>query len=260
VSSLSTRATVVEYWMIEARRWWRSVLINGTLTPLFYVLALGVGLGTAVNRAGGSAQLGVPYLVFVAPALLVAAAVQNAAGDATYPILSKFKWERCFHGMAATPLSPAEIADGTLVWIALRALAGSAVYLAIMSAFGATQRWLAVLAIPAAALCAFAFAAPVAAFSASRTNEGQGFNVLSRFIIVPMFLFSGTFYPIDRLPEWGRWLAYATPLWHGTELARAAAIGGRSALAIAGDIAYLTVLAAVGVVLSRRYFRIRVEA
>src|SRR5689334_18164750 len=96
------RIAIVEYWLVDAKRWWRSVVIVGTLTPLFYVLALGVGLGTVVDRAGTQA-LGVPYLVFVAPALLVAAAVQIAAGDATYPILSKFKWERSFHGMAATP-------------------------------------------------------------------------------------------------------------------------------------------------------------
>jgi lipooligosaccharide transport system permease protein len=252
------RLAIVEYWLVDAKRWWRSVVIVGTLTPLFYVLALGVGLGTVVDRSG-THSLGVPYLVFVAPALLVAAAVQIAAGDATYPILSKFKWERSFHGMAATPLTAAQISDGTVLWIALRAIVGSAVYLAIMSSFGATQRWLAVLAVPAAALCALAVATPVAAYSATRENEGQGFNVLMRFIIVPMFLFSGTFYPVDRLPEWGRWLAYATPLWHGTELARAAAIGGQSALEVLGHIGYLTALFLVGLVLSRRCFQARVE-
>jgi lipooligosaccharide transport system permease protein len=108
-------------------------------------------------------------------------------------------------------------------------------------------------------LCALAVGAPVAAFAATRENEGQGFNVLMRFVIVPMFLFSGTFYPIDRLPEWGRWLAYATPLWHGTELARAAAIGGQSAVAVLGHVVYLTVLFLVGLVLARRCFRARVE-
>src|SRR5690349_19973346 len=113
---LGCRAAILEYWLIDALRWWRSIVIVGTLTPLFYVLALGVGLGTVVDRAGPN-SLGGPYLVFVAPALLVAAAVHLAASDAAYPVLSKFKWERSFHGMAATPLSPAQISDGTVLWI-----------------------------------------------------------------------------------------------------------------------------------------------
>jgi lipooligosaccharide transport system permease protein len=255
---MSARTSVVEYWLVDAKRYWRSVVLVGTITPLFYVLALGVGLGTVVDRNGTSA-LGVPYLVFVAPALLVAAAVQIGASDASYPVMSKFKWERSFHGMAATPLTPAQISDATLLWIGIRLTASSAVYLAIMSLFGATKRWEAVLAVPAAALCGLAVAAPVAAYAATRENEGQGFNVLSRFIIIPMFLFSGTFYPVDRLPEWGQWVAYVTPLWHGTQLARAAAIGGQSAWAIAGHIVYLAALLVVGALLSRRYFRRRVE-
>lgn len=255
---MSGRAAIVEYWLVDARRYWRSVVVVGTVTPLLYVASLGVGLGAVVDRHG-TTSLGVPYLAFVAPALLVAAAVQIGASDAMYPVMSKFKWERSFHGMAATPLTPAHISDGTLLWFTVRLLAGSAVYLAIMSAFGATQRWLAVLAVPAAALCGLAVAAPIAAFSATRENEGQGFNVVMRFGIVPMFLFSGTFYPIDKLPEWARWLAYATPLWHGTALARDAAIGGESADAVAGHAAYLVALLTLGVLLSRRYFRIRVE-
>jgi lipooligosaccharide transport system permease protein len=255
---MSGRTAVVEYWLVDARRYWRSVVIVGTITPVLYVLSLGVGLGTVVDRHG-TTTLGVSYLAFVAPALLVAAAVQIGAADAMYPVMSKFKWERSFHGMAATPVTPAEISDGTLLWMGVRLFAGSVVYLAIMSLFGATQRWLAVLAIPAAVLCGLAVAAPIAAFAATRENEGQGFNVIMRFAIVPMFLFSGTFYPIDKLPEWARWLAYVTPLWHGTQLARAAAIGGESGAAIAVHVAYLAALLIVGVALARHYFRIRVE-
>lgn len=250
---MSPRGVLVEYWLIDAKRYWRSVVVVGLVQPLFYVLAFGVGLGRIIDH-NGTSSLGVPYLAFVAPALLVAAAVQFGAGDATYPVLSKFKWERSFHGMAATPLSPAQISDGTLLWIALRELANCAVYLAILSLFGATLRWQAVFAVPAAALCGVAMAAPVAAYSATRENEGQGFNVLTRFILIPMFLFAGTFYPVDRLPEWGRWVAYVTPLWHGTELARAAALGNRSAGMIAVHVGYLAALAVVGIVLSRRTF------
>jgi lipooligosaccharide transport system permease protein len=250
---MSSRAVLVSYWLIDAKRYWRSVVLIGLVQPLFYVLAFGVGLGRIVDH-NGTSSLGVPYLAFVAPALLVAAAVQFGADDASYPVLSKFKWERSFHGMAATPLSPAQISDGTLLWIALRQIVNCGVYLAILSLFGATLRWQAILAIPAAALCGLAMGAPVAAFSATRENEGQGFNVLRRFILIPMFLFAGTFYPIDRLPEWGRWVAYVTPLWHGTELARAAALGTDSLGLIAVHVGYLGALTVLGVVLARRTF------
>ena len=249
---------LLEYWLTDAKRFWRSVLIVGFMQPLFYVLALGVGLGTVIDR-NGTTSLGVPYLAFVAPALLVAAAVQIAADDASYPVLSKFKWERSFHGMAATPLTPRKISDGTLLWIGLRSIVNSALYLAILSCFGATHRWQAVFAVPAATLTGLALAAPVAAFSATRENEGQGFNVLRRFILIPMFLFAGTFYPVDRLPDWGRWVAYCTPLWHGTELARAAALGNQSVPAIAGHLAYLLALAVSGLLLSRRAFAWRLQ-
>lgn len=250
---------MVEYELVAARRFWRSVVIVGLVTPLFYVLALGVGLGTVVNRSGGSHQLGVPYLVFVAPAFLTAAALQVAANEATYPIMAGFKWLRTLHGVAATPLRPAQIADGVLLWITLRVVANSVVYLAIMAAFGATRRWQVVFAVPAATLTALAFAAPVTAIAASLTNEGQAFNVIARFVITPMFLFAGTFYPISQLPDWGQWIAHVTPLWHGTELAREAAIGGLSTSTVFVHIGYLLVWLVVGVGLARWRFRVRIE-
>jgi lipooligosaccharide transport system permease protein len=249
---------VLEYQLLAGRRFWRSLLIAGIGTPLLYVLSLGVGLGTVVNRHGTD-SLGVPYLVFVAPAFLAAAALQIATADASYPVMAGFKWVRNYHGMAATPLTPRQICDGTLAFIGLRSLVNSAVYLAIIAAFGGTQRWWVVLAVPAAVLCALSFAVPVAALSATAQSEGQVFNVLFRFIVTPMFLFSGTFYPISRLPEWGRWLARVSPLWHGTELARAAGIGGLDGAAMLGHIGYLLAWLLVGLCLARWRFRVRLE-
>jgi lipooligosaccharide transport system permease protein len=159
--------------------------------------------------------------------------------------------------MASTPLSPEQIADGQLLWIALRLIANSAVYLAIMAAFGGTRRWWVVLAIPVAVLTGMAFASWVAALAATIENEGNAFNMLFRFIVTPMFLFSGTFYPIGELPTWGQWLAHVSPLWHGTELARASAIGGMSAASALGHVAYLVVLLVPGVLVTRWRFRLR---
>jgi lipooligosaccharide transport system permease protein len=258
-SRAASMGHVIEYNLLAARRFWRNLLIVGVVTPLLYVLALGVGLGTVVNQNGGS-QLGVPYLIFVAPAFLAAAALQVAAAEASYPVMAGFKWLRTYHGMAATPLTPAELADGTLLWIALRLFANSVVYLAVMAAFGGTQRWQVVFAVLAATLCGIAFAAPVTALAAAVTAEGQAFNILFRFVVTPMFLFSGTFYPISQLPAWGQWLAHVSPLWHGTELSRDAAIGGLSAAAVLGHVAYLLIWLIAGIGLARWRFRVRIES
>ena len=244
---------MVEYHVVAARRFWRPIVIGGVIMPVLTAASLGVGLGHVVHAG----RLGVPYLQFVAPALLAAAALMSAAGEATYPIMAGFKWLRHFHGMAATPLSPREICDGVLLWITLRIALNAALFLAILTAFGGFSRVEAVLAVPAATLTAVAFAAPVLAISASIETETQAFNVLQRFVVMPMFLFSGTFYPLSQLPAWGRALAWISPLWHGTQLARGAALGHLPAAATAAHLAYLLALAGVGTVLARRRFATR---
>ncbi|GAB2469143.1 ABC transporter permease [Jatrophihabitans fulvus] len=251
------RRRVVEYHARTVRSRWVSLLITGVVTPVVFVLALGVGLGTLVDA--GNNDLGVPYLDYVGPAFLCVSALQIAAAESAFPVMLGFKWQRTFLGIAATPITPGEIADGTLMWITLRQIANTTVFLAIIAAVGGTQRWWVLLAIPAAVLSAMAFAAPVAALAATVRSEGQAFNVLFRFVVTPMFLFSGTFYPIDRLPGWGQVLAHVSPLWHGTELARGAAIGHLDGWATAGHVAYLLVWLLAGVGLARWRFRVRVR-
>jgi lipooligosaccharide transport system permease protein len=246
---------IVEHEWLDARRFWVSVVVSGLLAPLLYVLALGIGLGTVVNNHGNS--LGVPYVQFVAPAFLAAAALQTAAASATFPVMAGFHWVKYYHGMAATPLTPRQICDGKILWIGLRVLFSSTIYFAIIASVGGAHRWQAVLGIPAAALCGLAFATPVLALSASVKPEGQAFNVLFRFIVTPMFLFSGTFYPISTLPGWGEVLAYISPLWHGTELSRGAALGNLSDLAILGHVVYLLAWLVAGVLLARWRFRVK---
>jgi lipooligosaccharide transport system permease protein len=246
---------VVEYNLVVARSFWRSILIVGFANPLLYVLALGVGLGSVVDHNGH--QLGVKYLVFVAPAFLTATALQIAAQESAFPVMAGFKWLRTYHGMAATPLSPEQICEGLLISVAIRVFANSALYLAIMAAFGGTERWAVVLAVPVATLTATAFSSWVLALGATIESEGNAFNLLFRFVVTPMFLFSGTFYPIDQLPRWGQYLAYVSPLWHGTELARGAAIGGLSGLSALGHIGYLLLWLVPGALVARRQFRVR---
>jgi lipooligosaccharide transport system permease protein len=247
---------VVEYQFLATKKSWRALIVGGLLTPLLYVLSLGVGLGTVVDRHSGLLG-GVPYLQFVAPAFLAAAAVQIGASMATYPILTGFKWAPVFHGMAATPLTPRQICTGQLTWIGIRLAANSAIYLAVIALAGGLRSWWSVLDVPLATLGGAALAAPVVTMSAFMDSGTSAFNVLTRFVVTPMFLFSGTFYPVSQLPEWVRWLAYATPLYHCTALCRDAAIGGADAGAVAVHLAYLIALLGAGVVAAQWRFRVR---
>ncbi|MBW0091736.1 ABC transporter permease [Pseudonocardia sp. KRD-184] len=241
------------------RRNWRATAVSSVLQPLLFLLAFGVGFGSLVAGSGQAAQAtgGAPYLVWLAPALLAVSAVQSAAFESTYPVLSAFKWQRVYHAMAAGPITPAQIALGHLSWTVAKMAGSGAVYVAVIAVFGGVTGPAIVLSLLAAVLTGAAVASLVMAFSATVENEGGPFNALFRFVVIPMTLFSGTFFPVDRLPEWIRPLTWVSPLWHGTELARDAALGVWRPLAVLGHTAVLAGLLAVGTVLVTRLYRRR---
>jgi lipooligosaccharide transport system permease protein len=247
---------VVEHFWVWYRRNWRATAVSSVLQPLLFLLAFGVGFGSLVEGAGGVAAAtgGVGYLVWLAPALLAVSAVQTAAFESSYPVLSGFKWQRVYHGMTAGPVSPAQVAMGHLVWVAVKTTGSGVVYIAIIAVFGGVASPGIVVSLLAAVLAGAAVAALVTAFSATLESEGTAFSVLFRFVVIPMTLFSGTFFPVERLPGWVQPVAYVSPLWHGTELARAAALERWQPLAALGHTAYLLTLLALGVVLAARLF------
>jgi lipooligosaccharide transport system permease protein len=239
------------YWLAAYRRTWRGSISTSVVSPVLYLAAMGVGLGSLVHRS--AAIGGVTYLQFIGPGLLAATAMQVGAAESTYAVLGSFKWIRVYHAMAATPLQPIDILIGHLLWIATRIAMASGIYLAVVAAFGGIKSPLALAAWPACLLIGMAFAAPIVAFSSTRETD-SGFAALNRFGIVPMFLFSGTFFPIAQLPEVLRWIAYATPLWHGVELVRSLCLGHLAAADL-GHVAYLAAWAGVGIALSVRQHR-----
>jgi lipooligosaccharide transport system permease protein len=247
---------VVEGHWTWYRRNWRATAVSTVVQPLLFLLAFGVGFGSLVRGSGQAAAAtgGVSYLVWIAPGLLAMSAVQTAAFESTYPVLSGFKWQRVYHSMAAGPISPAQIALGHLVFLAAKSAGAGAVYLAIIALLGGVTGPGVLVSLVVAVLAGAAVAAAVTAFSATRENEGAAFAALFRFVVIPMSLFSGTFFPVDRLPELVRPLVWISPLWHGTELARSAALWTWEPLAALGHLAFLLVLLVVGVALSVRYF------
>jgi lipooligosaccharide transport system permease protein len=243
------------YYASAYRRTWRSSVTTSFLYPVLYLAALGVGLGHLVDHHVGHVS-GVPYLDFVAPGLLAATAMQVAGNEATYPVLAAVKWVGTYFAMLATPLRVVDVLAGHLAWIALRLSLTAASYLAVMAAVGAVRSPWAVLALPTAVLTGMAFATPISAFAVAQDND-VGLVTIYRFGLIPLFLFSGTFFPVDQLPGWVQPIADATPLLHGVSLCRALVQGPLRWWPATGDALYLVALATVGAAVALRSYRHR---
>ena len=241
-----------EFWVTFYRRTWRGSVATSIVNPVFYLGALGIGLGTLVNRSGTTPD-GVKYLAFVAPGVLAATAMQIATTEASWPVLGSIRWTRGYYAMLATPLGIRDIVFGHQAWMATRVVSSCAVYLAVIAAFGGVHSPLGALALPACFLIGVAFSAPMAAYAATREHD-SAFVVVNRFAIIPMFLFSGTFFPVSRLPLVLRWIAYGTPSWHGVDLCRSLTLGRvHWPLAIA-HVLYLLAWGAVGLAFALRTY------
>jgi len=244
---------VEKHWTWYQRNW-RSTAISSFLQPVLFLLAMGVGFGSQVQP--GEATGGQTYLVYLAPALVVVTTVQNATWESTYAVLSAFIWQKSYWGAVVTPVTPGQIFAAQLAWIGLRLVSSAVVFLAVAALLGAVAGPGVLLALPFAVLAGLAFAAPVVAFAATREGA-EGFTGLFRFVVIPMTLFTGAFFPIEQLPEWLRPIAWITPVWHGVELARGATFGTLRLVPALGHVAYLSALVVVGTVLGRKYFRRR---
>ncbi len=253
---LARTGASLEYWFVQYRRTWKGTVVSGVLTPVLFLTAMGIGLGSLVDGAG---RLGGDYLLFLAPGLMAATAMQVAESESTYPVMGGIKWIRTYHAMLATPLGVGDIMVGHLLFVAFRVFSVSVIYLAVIALFGAAPSWLSLAAVPAALLAGMAFAAPIFAFAAWHENDA-GFAALERFVIVPLFLFSGTFFPVQQLPDAIEWVAYVTPLWHGVQLCRDLITGTATVGASVGHAGYLALWVAGGVAGAYVVFGRRLEA
>jgi lipooligosaccharide transport system permease protein len=256
ISWLSGIARVFEYRLMDYRRTYRSSIFNSFVGPALFLAAMGVGLGTYVDASSTAALNGVSYLAFLAPGLLAATAMQTASFEATFPIMGGLVWNRVYHAMYATPIRPMDIALGNLAWIGFRVLLVSSVFVFVTALFGAVVSPLIVLSIPVAVLTGMAFAGPIAAFSATQRTV-EKFNAVFRFGITPLFLFSGTFFPVESLPTFLQAVAWLTPLYHGVALSRGLALGtaAEQPLLMLAHAAILFAFVAVGAWAAIRTFQ-----
>ena len=258
---MATPSTVryLEHELTIYRRLWRTSLVQSFLAPVLFLAAIGGTVGKAIDRHGVGHFGGAPYIEWLAPGLMAANAMQVAIQECFHPVLGGFKWTRNFLAAASTPLEPGDIVIGRLVWVAMRALLMASAYLLVAALFGAVTRVEAVLAIPVAALTGMAFACPASAWSATREID-DSFSNIQRFGILPLFLFSGAFFPISQLPVVIRPIAYALPLWHGVVLCRALALGHAGLAASLGHVLVLVAYAVVGVRLAVWAFERRLHS
>jgi lipooligosaccharide transport system permease protein len=246
---------VVEHELLGYKRTWRGTAISSFVNPLLFLTALGIGLGSLVDSGDGS--LNIDYLPFVATGLMAAAAMQNGATDGAFPVMAGIKWRKSFEGAISTPISPADIVVGRFLWAIVRLTFVLLVFAIIASVLGAIDLAPALLAIPPGVLTGLAFTTAITAWTVTREDE-TSLSTLFRFGILPLFLFSGTFFPISQLPGFLQPVAYVTPLFHGVELVRKFALPGVdesvvTSLPVWVHLVYLVAMTVIGLLLAARF-------
>ncbi|MHA6795861.1 ABC transporter permease [Pseudonocardia bannensis] len=231
-----------------SRRTWMA-FVSGFFEPVFYLIAMGQGLGSLVGELPGPGGEMISYAAFIAPGLLAASAMNGAVFDSTYNVFFKLKYARLYDAMLATPLGPVDIALGEIGWALIRGGLYATGFLSVMAAFGLlTSPW-ALLALPAALVVAFAFAA-IGMAATSFMRSWQDFDLVT-LAILPMFLFATTFYPLSVYPRWLQLVVGCLPLFHAVELMRALTTGAVH-LGLLGHLAYFLVMIALGITVAAR--------
>lgn len=255
--------TTIRVWESEFavyRKIWRSHVLLAFVQPLLYLLGMGLGVGALidVNTDSTSALGGISYFAYLAPALLATTAMISAGQASLWQVLDGFFWGNRYLAMAATPLTPTDIATGLALWHATRTAIGVTGVAAVLALFDETRSWGLMVAVPVAVLTGIAFALPISAWSSTRYGGGS-FPTIIRFGLLPMFLFGGAFFPIDQLPGWLQPVAYVTPLWHGIELCRGLVIPSVSAGNVAVHLAVIVGYIVVGWLACRLTFAKRLQ-
>ena len=236
------------------RRVWKGSVFVSFVSPVLYLASIGVGLGSLIQRGPVHTLGGISYVAFIAPGLLAATAMMTASSETTFPIMSRVYWMRTYDAMLATPLTVRDLVAGEVLWLSFRLAMVSLMFFIVMAAFQTVHSVQAVLAVPVAMLSGLAFGTPVMAWAAKQRTDTP-FALLFRFVVTPLFILGGTFFPLDRLPRMVEGIAWLTPLAHGVALTRALTTGHAVASAALGHVAVLAVYAAIGIAAAMVTFR-----
>lgn len=232
----------------EARVWqhaWQGGVLSGTLLPILFLGAMGLGVGPLVEEHTGRVD-GLDYLTFLVPGMLVAAAVESVTPNALWMVLSGHTWRGHFHAAVATPLRPTDVLAGYLLWRGCYAALNAVPFLAVATIMGGVPSAWAILAVPVVALTVMACAAPLAAYSCTQDSD-VNFAAIMRIVVLPLVLLSGVFFPVSNLPVGLRPLAWLAPVWHGVELSRGFTTGSVGLAGTSLHLAYLLAFGGLGI-------------
>jgi lipooligosaccharide transport system permease protein len=238
---------VLERDVLVYRRNWL-IIVSGFFEPIFYLVGIGFGLGTLVGDVGD-----IPYAAFVAPGLMATTAMNGALMESTFNLFFKLKYAKTFDAILATPLGPHDVAVGEVSWSLTRGLLYAIGFLVVMLALGLVLSPTAILAIPGALLIGLA-AASVGMAATTYMRKWQDFDMVN-VVTMPMFLFSGTFFPITVYPDWLRIIVELTPLYRGVHMMRAFTTGTIDPMVLV-DIGYLTIMGVIGITITSRRLRL----
>ncbi|MGB8861457.1 MAG: ABC transporter permease [Ilumatobacteraceae bacterium] len=238
------------------RRLWKINVLSSLVQPMLYILGLGVGVGSLVDRnTGSSAVLGTSsYVAFVVPGLLVTTAMALGAGESMWPVMGGLKWQRSYHGIASTPLGARDIVVGHATWIAIRCAIAAGSVACVLALFHDTRSWGLAPSVLVAMLVGVSFAMPIMAVSVGAERDGM-FPAIQRFVVIPLFLFGGAFYPLSQLPTGVQWIARVAPLWHGVVVARGFTTGSVDWPGVGGHLGYVAAWAVAGVAVATQRLR-----
>jgi lipooligosaccharide transport system permease protein len=239
-------------------RAWRSSMFLSVLFPVMFLSAMGMGLGSLVDSDAGAFG-GAGYLAFFSTGMLAANAMQSGTFAATYPVMSKITWQKNYEAMLATPLGIRDVFFGELAWIGMTLAQQSIPFFVVMALLGVFKSPLALVAIPIAILVGLGFAASTMALTATLKTD-EAYTWLFRFVVTPLFLLSGAFFPTDGLPSWGTAVAQLTPLYHGIELVRQFTISQVAFGSALLHLLYLLGFLAIGIALGIRNLTKRLVA
>jgi lipooligosaccharide transport system permease protein len=250
---------VAENRLRNMAKWWLSIIAFGLGNPSLYLLSIGIGVGSLVDSSlGPNAIDHVSYLTFLAPALLASAGIQGAMDEVTWPTMEGFVWDRTFFSMNATSITGKQIVSGILMAAMTRCVLQVFLYEICLLAFGAITWQSIPILLLVSATAGFGFSAIMLAFSASIKDDDGVFALVGRFIITPMFMFSGTFYPITSMPIYLQWIGWISPQWHATNLGRALSYGSPvEPWLIVIHWSLMLVLAVIGITWANRMFESR---
>ncbi len=250
---------VFEYWFMRYRRTWRGTVVISVGNPLLFLIGVGAGLGHLVDRHAPAQMAGVSYAAFFAPGLLAAAAMQTAFLESSWQVAHAAAPSGAYQSTVPTPLNPEQVMAGHMLYVTFRVLTSSAAFILVMAGFGLVSGARGVAVLIAATLTGLAFAVPTAAWAVGVRLQRQ-INTAFRMLIMPLYMFSGTFFALSELPGPIRVLVEALPLAQGVTLCRSLALGTAGAPAIAAHAAYLCALTVIGFALARTAYRRRLHA